>query len=66
MLLLLIKITLSLFFTMTTGIFLGNFFWNYNLEIMPWWFKLTLALVALLFYASLGATIYTAIWSIPG
>jgi hypothetical protein len=63
-LLLMLKITLSLFFTMATGVFIGNTFWNYNIAIMPWWFKYSLGFVALSFFISLFALVMMGIWSI--
>lgn len=60
-----VKVTLSLFVCMVSGVFLGNTFWNYNVKLMPWWFKGSLALVAISFFTSLFFTVFAAIWSIP-
>lgn len=61
-LLLLLKITITFLICMITGVFLGNSIWDYNIKIMPTWFKCTLGLVAISFFVSMFITIMTAIW----
>ena len=63
-LLVLVKLTLTFFICMMTGVHLGNSVWNYNMKLMPWWFKFTLAGVGIAFFACLFVTILMGIWSI--
>lgn len=65
MMLLAFKICASLFVTMATGVFIGNTMWNYNIVIMPWWFKWSLGLIATSFFISLFALVFIAIWTFP-
>lgn len=62
--LLLLKITITFLVCMITGVYIGNSIWDYNIMIMPNWFKYTLTLVSLSFFVSMFITIMTAIWSI--
>lgn len=63
-LLVLVKLTLTFLLCMIVGVHLGNSIWDYNMKIMPWWFKITLAGVAIAFFACMFVTILMGIWSI--
>ena len=58
------KIMLTFILVTYSGVFIGNFIWDRNTKLMPWSFKLPLALVAIGMLLSIFNFVLAVIWGL--
>lgn len=57
-----LKIMVTLMIVVWCGVQIGNFVWDYNLKLIPTWFKLTLGLCAMSMFVSMFVVVMLGIW----